>query len=57
MMVVQGKLDEAGLLYERGQGIRERVLGPDHPDVADSLNNRADLLERKVCRLTNESFT
>lgn len=50
MMLVQGKFDEAERLYERGQGIRERVLGPDHPDVADSLNNRADLLERKVRR-------
>ncbi|CAN0599470.1 unnamed protein product, partial [Laminaria digitata] len=28
-------------LYERSQAIREKVLGPEHPEVAQSLNNRA----------------
>ena len=26
-------------LYERALAIREKALGPDHPDVATSLNN------------------
>jgi tetratricopeptide (TPR) repeat protein len=30
--------------YERALAIRERVLGPDHPDTATSLNNLAWLL-------------
>lgn len=45
---MQGRFDEAEALYERGQEIRERVLGPDNLEVAESLSNRADLLERKV---------
>ena len=28
-------------LYERALAIREKALGPDHPDVAKSLNNLA----------------
>ena len=38
---MQGKYAEAGPLYERSLAIREKVLGPDHPDVATSLNNLA----------------
>ena len=30
-------------LYQRALAIRERVQGPDHPDVAMSLNNLAEL--------------
>ena len=44
----QGRLDEAGPLFERSLAIREKVLGPDHPDVAQSLNNRALLLQDQV---------
>ncbi|CAN0557844.1 unnamed protein product, partial [Ectocarpus sp. 12 AP-2014] len=43
--VLQGKYEEAEPLYEQSQAIREKVLGPEHPDVAQSLNNRAVLLE------------
>ncbi|CAN0549492.1 unnamed protein product [Ectocarpus sp. 12 AP-2014] len=39
--LTQGKYDKAEPLYERSQAIREKVLGPEHPDVAQSLNNRA----------------
>ena len=35
-------------MYERSLAIREKALGPDHPDVAQSLNNRAVLLEAQV---------
>jgi tetratricopeptide (TPR) repeat protein/predicted Ser/Thr protein kinase len=34
----QGKRDEARELVERVLAIREKALGPDHPDVAASLN-------------------
>jgi hypothetical protein len=30
-------------LYKRSLAIREKVLGPEHPNVASSLNNLADL--------------
>jgi tetratricopeptide (TPR) repeat protein len=34
---------EAEPLYKRALDIREKVLGPDHPDTARSLNNLASL--------------
>ena len=34
---------EAQPLYARALAIREKALGPDHPDVAESLNNLAEL--------------
>jgi tetratricopeptide (TPR) repeat protein len=37
----QGRYEEAEPLYKQALGIRERVLGPDHPDTAGSLNNLA----------------
>jgi TPR repeat protein/Leucine-rich repeat (LRR) protein len=40
-----GKYDEALPLYENALRIREKALGPEHPDVAGSLNNLAVLLE------------
>ena len=36
---------EAEVLTERALASRERVLGPDHPDVATSLNNLAMIRE------------
>ena len=45
---IQGNYDEAGRLYERSLAIREKALGPDHPAVATTLNNRAGLLEAQV---------
>ena len=44
----QGKLSEAKPLYERCQQIMEKVLGPEHPSLAMTLNNRAMLLESQV---------
>ena len=38
-----GRYAEAEPLYRRSLEIREKQLGPDHPDVATSLNNLADL--------------
>ncbi|CAM9457830.1 unnamed protein product [Ectocarpus sp. 12 AP-2014] len=40
----QGKYSEAKPLHEKAQAIQEKLLGPEHPDVATSLNNRAELL-------------
>ncbi|CAN0547894.1 unnamed protein product [Ectocarpus sp. 12 AP-2014] len=40
-----GKTEEAGPLYKRSLAIVEKDLGPDHPRVATSLKNLADLLE------------
>lgn len=45
---LQGKFAEAGSLYERAQAIEEKVLGPEHPDLATTLHNRAGLLQAKV---------
>jgi len=36
--------DQANMLFERSLGIREKALGPDHPDVAETLVNRAESL-------------
>ena len=41
----QGKLDEAEEPNRRALAIREKALGPYHPDVAESLNNLASLLQ------------
>ncbi|CAN0413880.1 unnamed protein product, partial [Laminaria digitata] len=43
----QGKYEEAGPLCERSLAIREKALGPDHPDVANSLNTLAELLRKQ----------
>src|SRR5262249_4676039 len=39
-----GRISEAIPLAERGLEISEEALGPDHPDVARSLDNLAKLL-------------
>ena len=37
----QGRYEAAEPLYQRALAIREKVLGPDHPSVATSLDNLA----------------
>jgi len=39
-----GNYAEAEPLFERSLAIREKALGPEHPDVAQSLENYAILL-------------
>ena len=39
----QGRYAEAEPLYKRALAIREKALGPAHPDVATSLENMAAL--------------
>lgn len=46
--VTQGNYDEAGPLYRRSLAITEKAVGPDHADVAISLNNLAKWLYRQV---------
>jgi Flp pilus assembly protein TadD len=41
LLLLQGKYDEAEPLHRRALAIREKVLGPEHPEVAASLNNVA----------------
>jgi hypothetical protein len=43
----QAKYGDAEPLYRRALAILEAVHGPDHPDVAFSLNELANLLEKK----------
>lgn len=51
LLTKQGRYAEAEAVYKRSQTIQERSLGAEHPGVAQSLNNRADLLETQVCCL------
>lgn len=44
----QGNLPRAESLYDRVQSIWEKVLGPEHPHVADVLYNRGLLLKKQV---------
>jgi len=39
----QDQYAKAEPLYNRALAIREKALGPEHPDVATSLNNLAML--------------
>jgi tetratricopeptide (TPR) repeat protein len=41
----EGKFAEAVPLAERALALRDKALGPMHPDVADSLNNLAGLYQ------------
>lgn len=45
---LQGKYEEAGRLYERSLEILEKSVGPDHPEVAESLRTSAGLLREQV---------
>ncbi len=42
----QGYYAEAEPLYQRSLAIMEKVLGPEHPSVATSLENYAALLRQ-----------
>ena len=45
MLYTQGDLVAARPLYERALAIREKLLGPEHPATAGSLNDLASLLQ------------
>ncbi len=42
----QGQYAQAEPLYLRALAILEKALGPEHPNVATSLENYADLLRK-----------
>jgi Tfp pilus assembly protein PilF len=44
LLKAQGDFAGARPLYERALAIREKALGPEHPETAASLNNLAVLL-------------
>lgn len=44
----QGDYEKAGTLHARALAIREKALGLEHPDVAQSLNNLAELSRVQV---------
>lgn len=48
LLAAQGKYEEAKPLYKRSLAIREKVLGPDHLEVAEGLNNLSGLLLSQV---------
>lgn len=48
MLSTQGKYGEADPLYLRVIDVMEKALGPDHPNVAVCLHNRALLLGEQV---------
>ena len=43
----QGRYVEANPLYERALAIREKALGPEHPDLATNLYNLAELYDNQ----------
>lgn len=45
---LQGKLDEAEAPMREALAIRRKALGMEHPLVAESLNNLAQLLRAQV---------
>lgn len=46
--ILQEKYKEANKYYQRAIKIDEKIFGPDHPQVATDLNNRAELLRAQV---------
>ena len=41
----QGRYADAEPLYKRALGVKEKILGPDHPDVASILDNLGMLFQ------------
>lgn len=48
LLLIQGKYEEADLLYLRAIEIGEKALVSDHPDLGTWLNNRAESLRAQV---------
>lgn len=48
LSLFQGEYAEAEPLYGQCQAIEEKFLGPEHPDLAITLNSRAQMLESQV---------
>jgi tetratricopeptide (TPR) repeat protein len=43
----QGRYADAEPLYKRSLAISEKALGPDHPEVAFSMNDLAEVYEKQ----------
>lgn len=43
LYIAGGKYSEAEPLFLHALAIREKALGPDHPDVANSLNRLGEI--------------
>ncbi len=41
---MHGKLEQAEPDIKRALAVQQAALGPDHPDLADTLDNYADVL-------------
>ena len=52
----EGRNLDAEPLYKQSLGIREKTLGPDHPDVAESLGNLALVYDQEDRRDEAESL-
>ena len=48
LLHTEGKYAEAEPLHRRALAMREKALGPEHPDVAQSLNNLANAAMRRA---------
>ena len=53
----QGSYAEAEPLYQRSLAIREKALGPEHPDLVMSLNHLAMVCCGQVRKSFVRSFT
>ena len=51
-LYLTGKYDRAVVVAKKALEVAEKNVGPNHPDVAQSLNNLAELYrnQRPVCR-------
>lgn len=48
LLLTQGDFNKAEELFRQSLAMQERALGPDHPDVATTLNTLAALLMETV---------
>jgi len=49
LYLAQGKYAEAEPLFQRALAVREKALGPEHPDTITVIENYAELLRRMKC--------
>ncbi|CAN0514927.1 unnamed protein product, partial [Ectocarpus sp. 12 AP-2014] len=47
-LAFQGKHTEVNALFTRCQAIQENLVGPEHPTLVTTLNNRAILLKSQA---------
>lgn len=50
LLLTQAMFRKADRLCERSLAMQEKLLGPEHPDVAATLTNRARLMVKEVRR-------